>query len=40
LLAREFELKRSIPVWHIRSDNTRIRARKYLEESSGQMKLF
>jgi uncharacterized protein (DUF488 family) len=40
LIARELELKRNIPVWHIRADSTKIRAKKLLEASSGQLKLF
>ncbi len=40
LIANELELKRKIPVWHIRSDDTQIRAKKHLKESSGQLELF
>jgi uncharacterized protein (DUF488 family) len=40
LIAREFELKRNNPVWHIRSDGTKIRAKKFLDDGSGQLKLF
>jgi uncharacterized protein (DUF488 family) len=40
LIANEFELKRNIPVWHIRSDNTRIRAKSQLQKFSGQLELF
>jgi len=40
LIAREFELKRNIHVWHIRSDGTKTRAKKLLDEDSGQLKLF
>ena len=32
LIAKELELKRNVPVWHIRSDGSTIRAGKYLEE--------
>lgn len=35
LIARELELKRNIPVWHVRSDGTKIRAKKLFENSSG-----
>ena len=40
LIAKELELKRNIPVWHIRSDNTRIRARSHFETNSVQRELF
>lgn len=40
LIANELERKRNIPVWHIRSDGTRIRAKNHLEGNSGQLKLF
>jgi uncharacterized protein (DUF488 family) len=40
LIANELELKRKIPVWHIRSDNSPIRAKEHLENMSGQMELF
>lgn len=35
LLARELELKRGIPVWHIRADNARMRAKKFLNAQLG-----
>ena len=37
LIARELELKRGIPVWHIRADNTRMRAKEFL---NAQLALF
>ena len=37
LIARELELKRSIPVWHIRADNSRMRAKELLKS---QLPLF
>jgi len=37
LIARELELKREIPVWHIRADNTKIRAKEFL---NAQLALF
>ncbi len=37
---KEMELQRHIPVWHIRSDDSRIRAKEHLEEYSTQLKLF
>ena len=40
LIATELELKRNIPVWHIRSDNTRLRAKSQLQKYSGQLELF
>ncbi len=40
LIANELELKRNVPVWHIRADGSTIRSRKYLEEYSGQLRLF
>jgi uncharacterized protein (DUF488 family) len=40
LIANELELQRHIPVWHIRSDEPRIRAKEHLEEYSTQLKLF
>lgn len=40
LIAWELELKRHIPVWHIRSDGTRLRAIGPFEENAGQLKLF
>lgn len=40
LVASELELKRNIPVWHIRSDNTRIRAKNHLEKRDSRLELF
>ena len=40
LIAKELELKRHIPVWHIRSGNTQMRAKKQFEQDSGQLNLF
>jgi len=40
LIANELEMKRSVPVWHIRGDGTTMRAKKLFEDMSGQMKLF
>ena len=40
LIANELELKRHIPVWHIRSDNTCLRAKRQFEQNSGQLNLF
>jgi nucleoside-triphosphatase len=40
LIAKELELQRHIPVWHIRSDGTIMRAKELLENSSAQLKLF
>jgi len=41
LIANELELKRNVPVWHIRSDGTRVRARQYLHgQSAAQLTLF
>jgi uncharacterized protein (DUF488 family) len=40
LIAKDLEIQRHVPVWHIRSDNTRIRAKEHLEDRSAQMKLF
>ena len=40
LIANELELKRDIPVWHIRSDSTQIRAKRQLGENYGQLELF
>jgi len=41
LIANELELNRNVPVWHIRSDGSRIRAKKHLEEYDGhQLRLF
>ena len=40
LIANELELQRHIPVWHIRSDDSRIRAKEHLEDSAEQLKLF
>jgi uncharacterized protein (DUF488 family) len=40
LIANELELKRNVPVWHIRSDGSTIRSRKYLQEYHGQLRLF
>jgi uncharacterized protein (DUF488 family) len=40
LIARELEMKRGVPVIHIRADNTQVRAKKLLENSSGQLSLF
>jgi uncharacterized protein (DUF488 family) len=41
LIANELEMKRNIPVWHIRSNYTRIRAKEYFEyNDSEQLKLF
>jgi len=40
LIANELELNRNVPVWHIRSDGSRIRAKKHLEEYNGQLRLF
>ena len=41
LIANELEMKRNISVWHIRSDNTKIRAKEYLKyNNSEQLKLF
>lgn len=40
LIAQELEMKRDVPVIHIRADNTQVRAKKLLENSSGQLKLF
>jgi len=40
LIARELELKRSIPVWHIRSDGRIIRAKEMLGNYPTQAKLF
>ena len=40
LIARELELKRNIPVFHIRSDNTRIRAKSRLHNNTVQLELF
>ena len=40
LIANELERQRHIPVWHIRSDGTKTRAKKHLEDMSGQLKLF
>jgi len=37
LIARELELKREIPVWHIRADNTKMRAKEFL---NAQLALF
>ncbi len=40
LIASELERKRHIPVYHLRSDGTRIRAKETLEKHDGQMALF
>ena len=40
LIANELEMKRTVPVWHIRGDGTTMRAKKLFEDMSGQMKLF
>ena len=40
LIANELELNRNVSVWHIRSDGSRIRAKKHLEEYNGQLRLF
>ena len=40
LIANELEMKRTVPVWHIRGDGTTMRAKKLFEDISGQMKLF
>ena len=40
LIARELELKRNIPVQHIRADGTTIRAGEHMQGYSGQLKLF
>ncbi len=40
LIANELELKKDISVWHIRSDGSRERAKKHLDDYSGQMRLF
>jgi len=40
LIARELELQRQIPVWHIRSDSTGMRAKDCLAEIGVQLKLF
>jgi uncharacterized protein (DUF488 family) len=40
LIARELEIKHNIPVRHIRSDNTKIRAKELFEKGAGQLELF
>ena len=40
LIAHELEMKRTVPVWHIREDGTKMRAKKLFEDMSGQLKLF
>ena len=40
LIAHELEMKRTVPVWHIRGDSTKMRAKKLFEDMSGQLKLF
>jgi uncharacterized protein (DUF488 family) len=40
LIARELEMKRGVPVCHIRADNTHVRAKRLMEAESGQLRLF
>ncbi len=40
LIANELELKRNVPVRHIRFDGSKIRAKKHMEEYNGQLRLF
>ena len=40
LIANELELNHNVPVWHIRSDGTRLRAKQCLNEQAAQLMLF
>ncbi|MCB2182610.1 MAG: DUF488 domain-containing protein [Desulfobulbaceae bacterium] len=40
LIARELELRHNVIVWHIRCDETKIRAKQFFEASCRQLRLF
>lgn len=40
LIARELEIKRNIPIWHVRADGSGFRAKEHLPEYGGQLLLF